>query len=135
MGFPGRGDQTFLGGARIGWGPLFPKNIGLGFGPGFWDGGGGGWDLQKIQSVWGFRKDFPHLWALPVQIRKGWGPLMWPKWGYRENPPDFFYRIFFSLHTGGPWAHSGPIQLPINPPWWAHIMLYKWGHRACSSWG
>ena len=29
MGFPGRGDHTFLGGARIGWGPCFQKILAL----------------------------------------------------------------------------------------------------------
>ena len=103
-----------MGGPHFSWGswgrlgPCFRKVLGLDLGMGR----GGGWDLQKMQSVLGFRKDFLHLWALPVQIRKGWGPLMWPKWGYRENPLGF-YRIVFSLYTQGApmgplWAHSGP---------------------------
>ena len=101
-------------------GALFSKNIGLGLLG--WR--GGGWDLQKIQSVWGFRKDFPHLWTLLVQIREGWGPLMWPKWGYRENPWGF-YRIVFSLYTqGDPWALCGawPQAYCISP----HTLAICW---------
>ena len=66
------GTPLFLG--KQGYvGSLFPKTIG----PFFKRGGGeGGWDLQKMRPDPGFRKDFPHYWALPVQCREGWGPLV-----------------------------------------------------------
>ena len=69
---PGLGDTTFPWEARVGGVPV-PKNIGP-----FFKGaaGEGVWDLQKMRPDPGFRKDFPHYWALPVQCREGWGPLV-----------------------------------------------------------
>ena len=100
------------------------KILALDFALDFGMGGGGGWDLEKMRSVWVFRKDFPHLWALGNQRKKGWGPLMWPKLSYRGNGPKS-YRIsrVFLAHTPGAHGANRPIapvwglvQLPIHPP-------------------
>ena len=101
MGVPGRGGRTFLTESRIGWGPLFPKIIGLGFDPGFWDGGGGGWDLQKIQSVWGFWKTNPTCMGLACPNPEEMGPPDVAKVELQGKPTGFLSDRFFSVHTGG----------------------------------
>ena len=69
---PGLGDTTFPWEVRVCGVPVPKTHWPLFQG---W-GGEGGWDLQKMRPDPGVRKDFPHYWALPVQCREGWGPLV-----------------------------------------------------------
>ena len=63
---PGLGDTTFPWEARVCGVPVPKKYWPLFQGWGW----GGGWDLQKMRPDPGFRKDFPHYWALPDECQK-----------------------------------------------------------------
>ena len=76
-----------------------------------------GWDLQKMRPDPGFRKDFPHYWALPVQWREGWGPLGVAKsWLLGIGTLGKIYRFLAYKHRGG--AHGalcGAYTTPDQP--------------------
>ena len=97
----------------------FPKILALDLALDFGMGEEGVGTCKKYSQFGVSGKEIPHLWALPVQIREGWGPLMWPKWVTGKTHQICLSHIF-SLHTGGPlgpqWAYTTPDQPTLVGP-------------------
>ena len=103
MGVTRHGGHTFLTASRIAWGPLFPKNTGLGF----WDGWGRGLGLGENAISLGFPERFPTFMGLRKPKQERMGPPDVAKVGLQGKPTGILSDRFFHDPQGSPqWAHG-----------------------------